>query len=140
MHAGYMLSTPLILFESPFSRLLAMFMPGLTIREPADFGRVIPGILWSMVLELVVIAIIWLRFRDKAKPFLVAAAFIIAQMVAMGWIGRLAVVKPLEYLIGSLPDAVIVAMGFVIGAGTSWAGWQAGKRPGVPAGVVAQPA
>jgi hypothetical protein len=140
VHAGYMLSTPLILFESPFSRLLAMFMPGLTVRGPADFGRIIPGILWSMALELVVVAVIWLRFRDKAKPFLVAGAFIVAQMIAMGLLGKLAVLRPLEYFVGNLPDAVIVATGFAIGALTSWAGWQAGKQPTVPVGAVAQPA
>ena len=30
LHSGYMLATPLILFESPFSRLMAGFVPGLT--------------------------------------------------------------------------------------------------------------
>ncbi len=43
LHSGYMLATPLILFESPFSRLMTVFVPGLTIRGPQDFGRIIPS-------------------------------------------------------------------------------------------------
>jgi hypothetical protein len=34
--------------------------------------------------------------------------------------------------IGHTPSAVVVMAGFALGAATSWAGWQAGKRPAVP--------
>jgi hypothetical protein len=37
LHSGYMLGTPLILWESPFSRLLNGFVPGLTIRVQRTF-------------------------------------------------------------------------------------------------------
>jgi hypothetical protein len=140
VHSGYMLATPLILFESPFSRLMAMFVPGLTIRGPQDFDRLIPGILWAMAIELAIIAAIWLKFRDRARPFLVAALFIVAQMVTMGTMKDSAILKSLLTMIGETPSAVVVGCGFAIGALTSWAGWQAGKRPAVPTGVVAQPA
>ena len=36
VHSGYMLATPLILFESPFGRILNMVVPGLAIRGPDD--------------------------------------------------------------------------------------------------------
>jgi hypothetical protein len=38
-----------------------------------------------------------------------------------------------------LPHATIILTGFAIGALTSWAGWNAGKRPTVPV-AAAQPA
>ncbi len=41
LHSGYMLATPLILFESPLSRVFGAWMPGLTIRGPQDFDRLI---------------------------------------------------------------------------------------------------
>jgi hypothetical protein len=32
-------------------------------------------------------------------------------------------------VIGNVPSATVVLTGFAIGAATSWAGWQVGKRP-----------
>ena len=132
IHAGYILTTPLILFESPFSRVLGMFVPPFIIHGPADLNRVIPSILWSMALELAVIAALWFKYRGKATPFLVAGGFIAAQMVAMGLMGDLPVLRPVLIAIGNSPSAALWLTGLAIGAVTSWAGWRAGKRPAVP--------
>ncbi|HYJ53076.1 MAG TPA: hypothetical protein VEW04_07875, partial [Allosphingosinicella sp.] len=130
--AGYMLTTPLILFESPFSRILNAFMPGLIITGPNDFGLIMPSILWSMALELAIVALIWAKYRDKANPFLVAAGFIVAQMLTMGLMAGSALLDPLLAVMGAVPSAAVVGAGFALGALTSWAGWQAGKRPAMP--------
>jgi len=140
VHSGYMLATPLILFESPFSRLMAGFVPGLTIRGPQDFDRIIPSIEWAMSIELAVIAVLWWRFRDKANPFLVAGSFIVAQMLTMGLMSDNAVLERLLVGIGNAPSAAVVMTGFAIGAATSWAGWQAGKRPAMSGAKAAQAA
>ena len=139
LHSGYMLATPLILFESPFSRLMTMVLPPFMIRGPQDFHRIIPSIEWAMAVELVIVGALWWRFRDKAKPFLVAAGFIVAQMLSMGLMSDNAVLESLLVVIGNVPSALVVLTGFAIGALTSWAGWIAGKRPAVPAGAT-QPA
>ena len=135
IHAGYMLSTPLILFESPFSRVLNAYVPPFIVRGPADFGWILPSILWSMAIELAVIAAIWLKYRGKATPFLVAGGFIAAQMVAMGLMGDLPVLKLVLVAIGNAPSGALWLTGLAIGAVTSWAGWRAGKRPAVPSKV-----
>ena len=140
VHSGYMLATPLILFESPFGRLLNMFMPGLAIRGPGDLHLIMPAILWSMAIELAVIAAIWLKYRERASPFLVAAGFIVAQMLTMGLMTDSAALTSLLTTIGQVPSAAVVLAGFALGALTSWAGWQAGKRPAVPVSQAAQPA
>jgi hypothetical protein len=140
LHSGYMLATPLILFESPFSRLMTMTIPGFAINGPQDFDRIIPSIVWAMAVELVVIAVLWWRFREKAAPFLVAAIFIVAQMLSMGLMNKNAALESLLVMIGNVPSAAVILTGFAIGATTSWAGWNAGKRPAVPAGGAAQPA
>ena len=140
IHSGYMLTTPLILFESPFGRILNGFMPGLQIRGPEDLYLIKPAILWSMGIELAVVAAIWLKFRDKATPFLVAGAFIVAQMVTMGPLADTAWFKSLIVMLGHAPSAAVVMTGFALGALTSWAGWQAGKRPAVPVAGAALPA
>jgi hypothetical protein len=138
VHSGYMLATPLILFESPFSRVLGTWMPGLIVRGPEDFGLIIPSILWAMGAELLFIAVLWFRYREKSKPFLVAAVFIVGQMLTMGLMNDVGLLKSLLATLGGLSSATIVMTGFAIGAATSWAGWNAGKRPAVPA--AAQPA
>lgn len=140
VHSGYMLTTPLILFESPFGRLLNMFVPGFAIRGLDDLHLVMPAILWSMALELAVVAAIWLRYREQATPFLVAAGFIVAQMLTMGLMADSALLRSLLVMLGHLPSAAVVLAGFAIGGLTSWAGWQAGKRPGIPVSATPQPA
>jgi hypothetical protein len=139
IHSGYMLSTPLILFESPFSRILNMVMPGLAIRGPDDLHLIMPAILSSLALELLIVAVLWYRFREKANPFLVAGGFIVAQLVTMAWLSNSPLLMPVLRAIGNMPSAVMVLTGFAIGAATSWAGWNAGKRP-VAAAAVAQAA
>lgn len=140
IHAGYLLTTPLILFESPFGRLLNMYMPGLTIHGPEQLPLILHGILWSMAIELAVVAAIWLRYREKATPFLVAGGFILAQMATMGLMTDSPLLESLMAALGRAPSAAVVTSGFALGALTSWAGWQAGKRPTMPARAAAQPA
>ena len=136
LHSGYMLATPLILFESPFSRVLGTWVPGLAINGPQDFPLIMDTIQWGMAAELAIIAAIWLKYREKAKPFLVAGGFIVAQMLTMGLMQDVALLKSLLVTLGGVPSAAVVMAGFAIGALTSWAGWNAGQRPAVPAGVM----
>ena len=140
VHSGYMLATPLILFESPFSRVMGMVLPAFEIRGPQDIGRLIPTIEYAMAIELAIIAMIWWKYRAKANPFLVAGGFIVAQMLTMGLMKDSAILNALLTMIGQVPSAAVVGTGIAIGAATSWAGWQAGKRPAEPVARVAQPA
>jgi hypothetical protein len=140
MHSGYMLATPLILFESPLSRVFGTWVPGLTIRGPDDFHLIMVTIVLAMAVELIVIAAIWLRYREKARPFLVAAVFIVAQMLTMGLMSDNPALEGVLTLLAQVPSAAVVLTGMAIGAGTAWAGWQAGKRPAMPVSGAAQPA
>lgn len=139
-HAGYMLTTPLILFESPFSRLLIMFVPGFAIAGLADLGHIMSSILWSMALELAFIALVWWKYREKAAPFLVAGGFIVVEMVAMGLMGDLPVLRTVLTTVGHMPSLAVWGTGFAIGALTSWAGWRAGRPAPRPREEAPQPA
>jgi hypothetical protein len=137
VHAGYMLSTPLILFESPFSRIMGLYIPSFGVNGPADFPHIMQTILWSCAIELLIIAFIWWRVRDRAKPFLVTGGLIVIEMLALAFASDFPALKRVDIFIGHAPGAPIWLMGFAIGALTSWAGWNAGKRPTVP--VAANP-
>jgi hypothetical protein len=140
LHSGYMLATPLILWESPFSRLMIDYLPGFGIAGPQDFPHILHAIVWAMATALAFCLVVRWRFGERAQPFTVAALFIAAQMVAMGQMGDLAIVRAALTFLGHLPSAVVVATGFAVGALTSWAGWAAGKRPQPAAAPLAQPA
>ena len=140
LHSGYMLATPLILWESPFSRLMIEYVPGLGISGPQDFPHILHSIVWAMATALAFCLVVRWRVGERGQPFLVAGLFIAAQMVAMGQLGDLAIVRSALTLIGHLPSAVVFAAGFAAGALTSWAGWNAGKRPPVVVAGLAQPA
>jgi len=135
-----MLATPLILWESPFSRLLIGFVPGLGIEGPADFPNIILSIVLAMATALAFCLIVRWRVGERGLPFLVAAVFIAAQMVAMGLLGDLAIVRSSLGFLGNVPSVVVVAAGFAAGALTSWAGWKAGRRPAARETSATQPA
>jgi hypothetical protein len=140
LHSGYMLATPLILWESPFSRLLVEYVPGLGISGPQDMPHVIHSIVWAMATGLAFALIVRWRVGERGQPFVVAGLFIAAQMVAMGQLGDLAIVRSTLTFLGYLPTPAVLAAGFAAGALTSWAGWNAGRRPPVPLVAAAQPA
>lgn len=137
VHAGYLLGTPIILFESPFSRIMTDFLPMFAIEGPPDFPKIMSSILWADAFALAFCAIVWWRFRDRANPFLVTGGFVALQMAAMGLMGQSGWLWGLLRLIGAMPSAAVVGTGFAIGALTSWAGWNAGKRPTVATAPVA---
>ncbi len=130
-HAAYLLGTPIILFESPFSRIMTAFVPGFTIRGPENFDRLLPAIIWADALALAFCLLVWWRVGERAKPFLVTAGFVAFQMVAMGLLGEQAILWNGLRGVGNAPTSIVLATGFAIGAATSWLGWQAGKRSGL---------
>ena len=140
VHAGYMLSTPLILFESPFSRIMGLYIPRFQVHGPADFPHIMETIVWSCVIELAIIAFIWWRVRDRAKPFLVTGALIVVEVLALVLASDFPALKRLDAFIGHTPGPAIWLIGLGIGALTSWAGWNAGKSPAVPVKAIPQPA
>lgn len=133
LHAGYMLATPLILWESPFSRVLNGVVPALAITGPRDFPNIISAILWADLSALVFCLALRWRVGPRAQPFALAAGFIAAQMAAMAYLGSAQPVLALLTLLGRMPSALVIATGFAIGAATSWMGWQAGKAGARPA-------
>ena len=50
-------------------------------------------------------------------------------LIGMGLLGDLPMLKGVLVMIGHTPSLMLWTLGLCIGAITSWAGWQAGKRP-----------
>ncbi|QIK96738.1 hypothetical protein G7076_10085 [Sphingomonas sp. HDW15A] len=126
-HAGYMLGTPIILFESPFSRLLDIAgVPAFAVRGPADFDKILPSILFSDALAVAFCLVVYLRFGPRAKPFLVTAMFVALQMLVMATTGDIGLLQSALRGLGNVPSWAMVASGIAMGAAASWLGWRAG--------------
>ena len=138
-HAGYLLGTPIILFESPFSRMMSNFnVPGFAISGPQDFDKILQGILYADAVALLFCLAIYWRVGERAKPFLVTAGFVGLQMATMGLMKDAPWLKSALVAIGAVPSGIVIGVGVLIGAATSWAGWEAGKRkPVMPMGATA---
>ena len=132
-HAGYLLGTPIILFESPFSRLMSnLEVPGFAISGPQDFDLVLRGIIYSDAIALLFCLAVYWRIGERARPFLVTAGFVGLQMATMGLMNEMEWLKSALLALASVPSGLLVMTGIGLGALTSWAGWQAGKRPAIP--------
>jgi hypothetical protein len=140
-HAGYLLGTPIILFESPFSRMMTNFgVPGFIINGPQDFDKVVQTIIYSDAIALLFCLVVYWRVGARARPFLVTAAFVGLQMATMGLMNEAGWLKSALIALGAIPSIAVVAFGAAIGAATRWAGWQAGKRPAARIDGAVQPA
>ncbi|MCM8557773.1 hypothetical protein [Sphingomicrobium sediminis] len=138
VHSAYLLGTPVILFESPAGRAMNGFVPGLQIRGPEDFGHVLDGILVSDALMVALCLVLWWRAKKHSNAWGVVAAFVAAQMVLMYGAYHWWSIESWVMAAATIPMPVMLAFGFILGAATSWLGWQAGKGSASvrPAGAV----
>jgi hypothetical protein len=141
LHAGYMLATPLILFESPFSRVIEAYLPWLNVIGSKGMQGLFDTILVSDGLATAVALVLYFRDRKHGAPWLVAAGFMMAQGVVM-WItpGNAALGTMLRAY-AAVPEPGTLAAAAAVAAGTCWLGWRAApRRAGRGAGAVPQTA
>src|SRR6056297_172873 len=132
LHAGYMLATPLVLFESPFSRIMLDHLPFLVFTGTGFPQRILDAIVISMAMAAAFALVMYLRDRRTGTPFLLAAGLILLQAVTMyvgtsiGW------VRSGFAAYAAIPDWITIVAGFAIGAAVAWLGWTApsGRKPG----------
>ena len=83
LHAGYMLAMPLVLFESPFSRVMLKYLPFLIVTDSGFPQRIVDAVAISMGLAIVFALVLYRRDRQCGTPFLVAAVLMSLQALAM---------------------------------------------------------
>lgn len=129
LHAGYMLATPVILFESPFSRIIGDYLPWMNVIGSEGPRQVLDAIVISDVLAIVFALALWSRNRKHGAPWLVAAGFMAAQAAAMWFAPDVPVIGTAFAAYAAIPPGVTMALGVVAGAAAAWLGWEAGKLP-----------
>jgi hypothetical protein len=135
LHAGYMLMTPLILFESPFSRILSVYFPSAVFTGSEGPQFIIDAIVISISLSIVFALAMYLRDRKGGTPFLVAAAFMIVQAILMYVGSSVEWIRAGFAAYAQIPAGVTLALGLLLGIAVSWLGWRS-----VGGGPAARPA
>ena len=130
LHAGYMLATPAILFESPFSRVIDLHLPWMNFLGSEGPRGVLDVIVISDGLVLLFAAALYLRDRKHGAPWLAVMAFVAAQMVLMWFAEYIPGMSAAFALYAQVPPALTLALGALAGAAVAWFGWQHGMRAG----------
>jgi len=137
LHAGYMLATPLVLFESPFSRVMDMYLPWMNVIGSEFPQAILDTITISDAMVAVFALWLWARNRKHGAPWLIAAGFAALQGVVMWFAPFIPAITAGFAAYAAIPPGVTLALGIVAGGAAAWFGWQAGKPEGRAA---AQPA
>ncbi|WOI54213.1 hypothetical protein [Parvularcula sp. LCG005] len=137
-HARYMLGTVSLLIGPSVSRLLAFFVPGFRINGPDElynFGACVDA---SFAFALVFMGVLLVRdamARKPLMPFVLALIGSGGMFVGYKYLGETAVWRGMAPTLATLPSALFVIAGLLIGGLASYAGWtlKAGRDAARPA-------
>lgn len=127
LHAGYMLATPVILFESPFSRVLGEHLPWLNVIGSEGPQEVLDTILVSDLIATAFALSLYFMHRKHGRPWLLAACFTGGQGLVMWFAPSVPQLGTLFGAYAAVPLPVTVSLGLAFGALAGWLGWKAGS-------------
>ncbi|MBY6204251.1 hypothetical protein [Halomonas denitrificans] len=127
LHAGYMLTTALVLFESPFSRILLEHLPFLVFTSSDFPQRILDAIVLAMAMAIAFSLVMYLRDRRGGVPFLVAAVLMILQAVTMYYGTYSETFRAVFAWYATLPAGWTIGTGFALGVIAAWVGWSMPK-------------
>lgn len=131
LHAGYLLATPMILFESPFSRLIDAYFPWMNVIGSEGPQALLDTIVVSNTLVTIFALALYVRDRKNGAPWLLAAVFMTVNSILMWFAPSWPWAGPLFDAYAAVPDAVTCALAMGAGLAAGWLGWRAAPpRPG----------
>ncbi|WP_147291691.1 hypothetical protein [Sphingorhabdus pulchriflava] len=137
LHAGYMLATPLILFESPFSRVIEQFLPWMNFIGSEGPQAVQDTIAISDGMGIFFAMTLYFLDRKHGAPWLVASFFMGLQAIVMWYAPYIPELGPMFLAYAQIPLAVSASVGVGAGALAAWLGWRASSRAKRPQTKVA---
>jgi hypothetical protein len=128
LHAGYMLATPMILFESPFSRLMDAAFPWMNVIGSEGPRAVLDTIIISDALVAVFAMALYFMDRRNGAPWLVATFFLVLQAVVMWFAPDLPGLSSAFSAYSETPPTLTVALGLLAGGAAGYLGWTGGRH------------
>ena len=129
LHAGYMLATPMILFESPFSRLMDQAFPWMNVIGSEGPRQVLDTIAISDAIVAVFAMTLYLLDRKNGAPWLVATFFVVLQAVVMWFAPDIGGLNKLFAAYSQIPTSLTVLLGLLAGGLAGYLGWTRGHLP-----------
>lgn len=127
LHAGYMLATPLILFESPFSRVMDQYLPWMNVIGSERIHQVQDQIAISDAMAIAFAMSLYITDRKHGAPWLVASCFMALQALVMWNAPAVPAIGTLFVGYAQIPQAITFAAGIAAGGLAAWLGWRAGS-------------
>ncbi len=128
-HAGFMLTTPFILWESPFSRVIERWVPGQRITGPENIDLIGHQIAFCMAMAVVFALYIGWRHGRRGWPFVVVAALITVQALGMYLIAPTGAWRAVFTVYAQVPPPVTVGIGLALGVIAGRYGWRFPASP-----------
>ena len=126
LHAGYMLATPLILFESPFSRVIGQYLPWMNVIGSPQIHAVQDAILIGDTMAIALAMVLYFMNRKHGAPWLVASGFMALQAAVMWNAPFVPAIGTAFAAYARIPQAVTFTAGIAAGGLVAWLGWKAG--------------
>ncbi len=127
LHARYMLATLLFVVSPIGFRILPMLIPAL--RPDEMFSWAMAG---GNLIALAIALWLWSRAPSHGRPFLIAAAFIVAQAITFETLGRIPEWGPVFGRVSTWNLPVLLVLTGIVSIGIAWHGWVSGARPRAP--------
>jgi len=128
LHAGYLLATPMILFESPFSRAMSQYFPWMNVIGSEGPRELLDTIVVSNVLVSAFALVLYLRDRRNGAPWLVAIGFMTVESAVMWFAPDLPVLADMFAAYARVPHWISLAGALLAGAAVGYLGWYAAPR------------
>jgi hypothetical protein len=129
LHAGYMLATPMILFESPFSRAMDQYFPWMNVIGSEGMHGLLDTIVVSNALVSLFALALYLRDRKNGAPWLVAIGFMTLGSTVMWFAPSWPIATALFTAYTHVPHWIGLVGAVLAGAAAGYFGWYA--APGV---------
>lgn len=130
LHGGYMLATPLILFESPGSRATGKWLNWPSFDDRTPFQTFADSIAALDAIALVAAIAIYLTDRKHGAPWLLASGFLVVQSIVAYYPDAIPGFRSMFASYATLPPVVTLLGAVFAGAAAGWLGWQSGKSKG----------
>lgn len=124
LHSAYMLSTLLLVWEAPVSRVILGFIPFMSIEGPGDFPKISYAIIIGISMAMLFAIVLYLLDPKRRKPFLVAAIFMAIQIAGFLYLAEPESRSTLFTAYAQLPATLTVGIGFILGILAAWLGWK----------------
>jgi len=128
LHAGYLLATPMILFESSFGRLQDRAFPWLNVIGSKGPHAIMDSIPINNTMMTALALVLYLLDRRNGAPWLLVSAILTVHSL-MWFAPFFEFPGRFLHLYGQVPPAVSLMAGLLAGIAATYFGWQAGKLP-----------